>query len=120
MQEGYNEAKIEDIVRCYWNSWSVWLGQKHQQSIESHLHIAVNFLLSYNILLQGESRHKAELPDFFSISLPNEGSTLCYAMILIMDNRKMNQLRRIEYGVVIRHHNPLLCTMSHIAFYFFY
>ena len=54
--------------------------------------MAVDFLLSYNMLLQGESQHKAELPDLFSISLPNEGPTPCHAMILIMDNRKINQL----------------------------
>ena len=54
--------------------------------------MAVNFLLSHNILLRGEFWHKAELPDFFSISLPNEGPTPYHAMILIMDNGKMNQL----------------------------
>jgi len=36
-------------------------------------------------------------------------------MIVIMDNGKMNPLGRLEYGAVIRHWNPLLCTMAHMA-----
>jgi hypothetical protein len=41
-------------------------------------------------------------------------------MIVIMDNGKMNTLGKIEYGAVMRHRNPLLCTMGHTAFYLFY
>ena len=41
-------------------------------------------------------------------------------MILIMSNGKTNQVGRIEYGTAIRHRNPLLCTISHTAFYLFY
>jgi len=41
-------------------------------------------------------------------------------MIMIMDNGKMNPLGRLEYGAVMRHRNPLLCTMAHTAFYLFY
>ena len=40
--------------------------------------------------------------------------------LLIMDNGKTNQFGKIQYGVAIRHRNPLLCTLSHLAFYFFY
>jgi hypothetical protein len=41
-------------------------------------------------------------------------------MIMIMDNGKMNPLRRLEYGAVMRHRNPLLYTTAHTAFYLFY
>lgn len=41
-------------------------------------------------------------------------------MVLIMDNGKTNQQGRLEYGAVMRHRNPLLCTMAHTAFYLFY
>lgn len=41
-------------------------------------------------------------------------------MVMIMDNGKMNQQGRLEYDAVMRHRNPLLCTMAHTAFYLFY
>lgn len=72
------------------------------------------------MLLRSESRRGAELPDLFTISLPNEGPTPCLPMILIMDNGKTNATGRIEYGSVARHRNPLLCTMGHVAFYLFF
>ena len=37
-----------------------------------------------------------------------------------MNNGKMNPYSRLEYGGVVRHKNPLLCTLSHTAFYLFY
>jgi hypothetical protein len=76
--------------------------------------------LSLNILLRSESRLGAELPDFFTMQLPNGGPTPCFPMIVIMDNGKMNTLGKIRYGAVMRHRNPLLCTMGHTACYLFY
>ncbi|EDN02388.1 predicted protein [Histoplasma mississippiense (nom. inval.)] len=52
--------------------------------------------------------------------LSNEGLTPCWPMILITDNGKINQLRRLKYAAVMRYKNPLLCTISHLAFYLFY
>ena len=72
------------------------------------------------MLLRGEARRSAEFADFFTIPLPNEGPTPCNPMILIMDNGKMNQFGRLEYGAAVRHRDPLLCTLSHTAFYLFY
>jgi len=36
---------------------------------------------------------------------------------MIIDNGKTNQMSRAEYGAVMGHRNPLLCTMAHKAFY---
>jgi hypothetical protein len=44
----------------------------------------------------------------------------CFPMTMIMDNGKMNQHGRLEFEAVIRYRNPLLCTMTHAAFYLFY
>ncbi|EDN08097.1 predicted protein [Histoplasma mississippiense (nom. inval.)] len=52
--------------------------------------------------------------------LSNEGPTPCWPMILITDNGKTNQLGQLKYAAVMRHKNPLLCTISHLAFYLFY
>jgi hypothetical protein len=65
-------------------------------------------------------RFGAELPNFFTIQLLNESPTLYHVMIIVMDNGKMNTLGRLEYGAVIRHRNPFLCTISYRAFYLFY
>lgn len=115
LQDGYNEAKLIEAIRWCW-SRQKWL----KQSTEQHLRTATDFLLGHSMLLRGENRLGAQLPDFFSLELPNEGPTPCHAMLMIMDNGKMNQHGRIEYGGVMRHRNPLLCTMGHMAFYLFY
>ncbi|EDN08838.1 predicted protein [Histoplasma mississippiense (nom. inval.)] len=72
------------------------------------------------MLLQGETSRTAQLPDLFILQLSNEGPTPCWPMILITDNGKTNQLGRLKYAAVMRHKNPLLCTISHLAFYLFY
>ncbi len=113
--DGYNEVKLIEAIRFCWSKQK-WL----KQSTEQHLRTAMDFLHGHSMLLRGENRLAAELLDFFSLELPNEGPTPCHAMIMIMDNGKMNQQGRIEYAGVIRHRNPLLCTMGHTAFYLFY
>jgi hypothetical protein len=129
IQDGYDEEKMMQAVRICWQEAEQGQGQGQgygrggtgkKQSTEAYLHTAIDFLLSHNLLLRSESRLAAELPDFFSIMLPNEGPTACPLMVMIMDNGKTNQIGRLEYGAVIRHKNPLLCTMAHTAFYLFY
>jgi hypothetical protein len=53
------------------------------------------------MLLYRESQHYTKFIDLFTISLKNKGSTLYLAMILIMNNRKMNLYNRLEYKEVI-------------------
>ena len=69
---------------------------------------------------RGESRRQLEFPDMFSLCLPDEGPTPCRPMILILDNGKTNQLGNLEYIGVMRHRDPLLCTMGQVAFYLFH
>lgn len=111
VQDGYDETKMVEAVRFCW--------QGRKQPAESLLRAAVDFLLSHHILRRSKWRLAAELSDFFTIQLPNEGPTPCFPMIMIMDNGKMNPQGRLEYGAVIRHHNPLLCTMARTVFYLF-
>ena len=63
--------------------------------------MTVNFLLSYSILLCEEIHQSIKFADFFIISLINEGLTLCNSMILIINNRKINQFSHLEYSTVI-------------------
>jgi len=39
---------------------------------------------------------------------------------MIMNNGKTNQLGPLGYGAIMRHQNPILCTMTHTVFYLFY
>jgi hypothetical protein len=112
LQDGYDEVKLIDAVRFCW--------EDRTKTAEPHLRTAVDFLLVHNLLLRSESRLAIELPDLFTIPLPNEGPTPYFPMAMIMDNGKMNQQGRLEYGAVMRHCNPLLYTMVHTAFYLFY
>ena len=68
--------------------------------------------MAHNMLLRGESRRQLQFPDMFTLSLPNEGPTTCWPMILILDNGKTNKLGKLEYIAVMRHRDPLLCTMG--------
>ncbi|OJZ79825.1 hypothetical protein ASPFODRAFT_148575, partial [Aspergillus luchuensis CBS 106.47] len=66
------------------------------------------------------SRRSLQFADLFTIPLKNEGPTPCFPMIMIMDNGKTNAMGRLEYNSVIRHRNPMVCTMAHTAFYLFF
>ncbi|KAJ5449533.1 short-chain dehydrogenase [Penicillium daleae] len=121
LQDGYSKDKIKDFVRYCWHGWrTIDLKHRKPQAQESYLRTAVDFLFSHNMLLRGESCRRLQFPDLFTISLPNEGSTPCWPMIMIMNNGKTNQFGRLQYMGVMRHQDPLLCTMSQAAFYLLY
>ncbi|KAJ5085702.1 short-chain dehydrogenase [Penicillium argentinense] len=121
LQDWYSKDKIKDFVRYCWQGWRTKdLRHRKRQAQESYLRTAVDFLFSHNMLLLGESRRQLQFPDLFTISLPNEGPTPCWPMIMIMNNGKTNQFGRLQYMGVMRHQDPLLCTMSQAAIYLFY
>jgi hypothetical protein len=95
VQDGCDETKMVEAIR--------FCPGAQRASAESHPRTAVDFLLSHNPLLRSEMRLGAELPDFFTIQLPNEGPTPCHTMIIVMDNGKINALGRLEYGAVMKH-----------------
>src|SRR6266480_7829304 len=72
------------------------------------------------MVLRGESRCMAQLPDIIAVKLSNEGPTPCWALILIMRNGKLNRYHKIEYMGAIRNREVLLCPLSNLAFYFFW
>jgi hypothetical protein len=121
LQDGYSKDKIKDFVRYCWQGWRAKdLKHRKPQAQESYLRTAVDFLFCHNMLLRGESRRRLQFPDLFTISLPNKGPTPCWPMIMITNNGKTNQFGRLQYMGVMRHQDPLLCTMSQAAFYLFY
>jgi len=113
LMDGYTMDELARAVRFCWEGWQLGsegpakTGSKRKRSTtvtpESYLRTAVDILLSHSMLLRGESRRNAELPDLFAIEMKNEGATPCWAMLLIMDNGKTNQFGKIQYGVAVRH-----------------
>lgn len=72
-------------------------------------------------MLRGETRRGAELADLSGRLLPKaEGATDCHLLMLQVSNGKTNKFGKRRYGGVIRNRDPLLCTMSALAIYFFF
>ncbi|EDN11426.1 predicted protein [Histoplasma mississippiense (nom. inval.)] len=88
------------FLRLWAEAQSSYWYKNDQTSVLSHFHTELNFLMNHNMLLQGETSRTAQLPDLFTIQLPNEGPTPCWPMILITDNDKTNQLGWLEYTAV--------------------
>lgn len=122
LQDRYEEEEMMNVVRSCWTWGRAENSQRRALpiTIESAHRTALDFLMGHMMLLRGENRRTMQLPDLFPLPLQNEGPTACTAQICILDNGKMNKSGRIEYGGVVRHKNVLLCTMSQLAFYFFY
>lgn len=119
--DGNSTDKIADFVRFCWAGWQRTESQNRKpQAQESYLRTTVDFLLGHFMLLRGETRRNLELADMFAIELPDEGRTPCWPMIVLSDNGKATQSDRIRYMGVMRHKDPLLCTMGQVAFYLFY
>ena len=72
------------------------------------------------MVLRGESRRWAQLPDLLTLPLANEGPTTCDALILIMRNGKLNKHHKVEYIGALCNKDILLCPLSSLAFYFFW
>ena len=72
------------------------------------------------MVLRGENRRMAQLPDLVTISLLGEGPTPCDALVLIMRNGKVNKFHKVECMGALRNRDPLLCPLSALAFYFFW
>uniref|UniRef100_H3H2M0 Ndc10 domain-containing protein n=1 Tax=Phytophthora ramorum TaxID=164328 RepID=H3H2M0_PHYRM len=78
------------------------------QKSERRLRDRVDLLFGHALMARGETTRKLQLPDLFSMELPNEGPTTCVTALAVMDQGKMNQFGRIEYGGCIRHRDVML------------
>jgi hypothetical protein len=61
------------------------------------------FFMAHAMMLRGESERMYQLADLFSLELDNEGYGECRALVGIMDQGKMNQMGRLEFGAFLRH-----------------
>jgi Centromere DNA-binding protein complex CBF3 subunit, domain 2/Transcriptional activator of glycolytic enzymes len=127
LSDGYTHDELVDFVRHGWEGWEGGSepGRKRKRFTlaqpESHLRTVVDFLLAHSMLLRGESRRNAELADMFTLQLPKtEGATPCWALMLRVDRGKTNHFGKVQYGVAVRHAEPLRCVLGQLACYLFY
>ena len=73
----------------------------------------VDFLIGNYILLRSSNRLHLELADCFCLDLPKEdvkmeaaGGVPTTAFVILMNQGKMNQYSRVEYGSCLRHYDP--------------
>jgi len=83
-------------------------------------HTTLDFLMNHMMLMREENRRHLQLTDLFSLNLKNKNFTSCTTHVCILNNEKMNQTEQIEYKIVVRHKNSLLCIILQLAFYLFY
>ena len=113
----YNKNNIVQIIKYYWQQKTKF---KKTHSVKLHLHTVMNFLIDYSMLFCDESQCIIELLDLIIMKLKNKNSIVCFFMILILHNDKINQIKQIKYVFVVCHCNLFLCIMTHMTFYFFY
>jgi hypothetical protein len=72
------------------------------------------------MLLRLSNRLLIELPDLFLMSLPNEGlNQTRWCLVIVIDQGKTNQHRRLEYSAALRHRDYRSCLVGALATYFF-
>jgi hypothetical protein len=113
--DGYDSLKMMEGISWCWRE-----GSQARNGPEPYLRTAADFLIGHFMVLRGESRRLAQLPDLVTLPLPNEGPTPCDALILIMGNGKASKHGNIEYMGALRHKDVLLCPLSALGFYFFW
>lgn len=115
IRDGYTASQIPDLAR---KVWSQCLGPT---CIEQQFRTQLCFLFGNSMLLRLSNRLPMELPDLFSIPLPNEGPQgQGWCLVTVMSQGKTNQHGRLEYGAALRHRDHRSCLVGTLAFYFFW
>jgi hypothetical protein len=115
IRDRYVASQIPDLTRKVWGQC---LGQNQ---IEQQFRTQLCFLFGNSMLLRLSNRLPMELPDLFSMPLPNEGPKgRGWCLVTVMDQGKTNQHGRLEYGAALRHHDYRSCLIGALATYFFW
>lgn len=72
----------------------------------------LDFSLGHATFHRGQSKRNWQLPDLFSIDIPSEGPTSCWALVIVMRQGKTNQFGKIEYSGAYRHKDATLCSVG--------
>jgi hypothetical protein len=104
IRDGYTAAQIPDLTQ---KAWGQSLGGN---CTEQQFRTQLCFLFGNSMLLRLGNRLPMELPDLFSMLLPNEepnGTGWC--LVTVMDQGKTNQHGRQEYGAALHHRDYRYC-----------
>jgi hypothetical protein len=110
--DGYTEDEFEWVCHELW--------AQGDSSPECHFRTLVDILLGHYMLTRGGDRRAAEISDLFTFEFKGEGPTWCMPLIFTTQAGKQNQHGRLETIGALRNKNPLICTLSGLAFYLLY
>ena len=134
IRDGYTASQITDLTQ---KVWQLSLGS---HCAEQQFRTQLCFLFGNSMLLRLSNRLPMELPDLFSMPLPNEGPNRDgWCLVAVMDQGKLgyykdyyntnitpsnigktNQHGRLEYGAALRHRDYQSCLIGALATYFFW
>jgi len=115
IRDGYTALQIPDLTR------KVWGQSLGGNCTEQLFRTQLCFLFGNSMLLRLSNRLPMELPDLFSMPLPNEGPNgTGWCLVTVMDQGKTNQHGRLEYGAALRHRDHRSCLIGALATYFFW
>lgn len=84
------------------------------------LRTRLDALMGHFYVLRGENRREAELADLALLTYPSsEGPTPCQAVVFTISRGKTNKSGKKQFMGALRHKDPLLCSHSAMAQYFF-
>jgi hypothetical protein len=114
IRDGYIATQIPDLTRA------VWSQSLDRSYTEQLFRTQFYFLFGNSILLRLSNRLPMELPDLFSIPLPNKGPNgTDWCLVTVMGQGKTNQYGRLEYRAALRHRDYRSCLIGALAIYFF-
>jgi hypothetical protein len=108
LNDGYQKDQLQEIADYFLKNDTL-----------HDLRNRADFLLLYGMLGRSQSTRMAQLPDFFSLEVPDEGPTQCDVLVMIMNVGKTNQYGKLEYGAVMRNKDVRKCALGGLALYLF-
>ena len=77
------------------------------------------FLFTHYAMLRGQNARNIELADLWTVGLEGEGFGRCVPLVVTLDNGKMNQDGRLEFGGMFRNKDVDRCPIGAFALYCF-
>jgi hypothetical protein len=93
---------------------------QHSNTYPHFLRTRLDVLMGHFYVLRGENRREGELADLALLTYPpTEGPTPCQAVVFTISRGKTNKSGKKQFMGALRHKDPLLCSHSAMAQYFF-
>jgi Centromere DNA-binding protein complex CBF3 subunit, domain 2 len=122
LKDGYTDKEFLNLSECL-------LGRQidgRTVGDEKALRTRLDMLLMHCMMLRSETTRAAELSDFESILLTNEGPEDAFAVVMrqhggkTMNRKDGSTNRKTHYHGFLRNKNALLCPVGALAMWFFY